>query len=897
MKARFTVRIVILVAALAPAVSLASNTNGSGTSLMACSGGMPYPCARQDPAPYQAAVLPAPTVGVPIILPGSGERLIRVTDTNYYSPVQSPPQTFNKPEDGAMSLYDPAIPGYWVIAVNGGNGLYLSKMTYPGFSFTRIWSTADSSKLVPLDAVFNFSKVSPGLAFGTSVGYGGASDQVYAYSFPGEASDWTNNTADTRTPIFDASTSKQGLATGCATSSINFPGFVGPYGGGASTAQDNTVLIYAGGNAQDHDHLVLVGQLTGTHAAPTWNCSWIDTTTMKVTYGGVTHDTGWAFPAPATAPVTSFVTGSLASSPTTIVTTVVAFNKNLFGSPSDIAFPETLASPSTTVTPNGSQAIQITKQTLPSGATNPQIAWYTDIGTSNVPYEWGVYACQGTGCTPTLQAYVAWGTSTYTLTSVVAGATLPTVNNAGIYLHGAGLDSTGQYVRISTATDANQVGGFIYWQLGTSNIFTCTDYNNADTTGTVGAFCAGHPGGAPGSLVNAYSTTPFTDLGTYIRPINNLTAHTQLITNPPPPQYINQDTHYGGAINSSYPTSIIPYFANYYANSDGTQNATNPVRDSTIRAFVNEIDAFSLATPNTWWRFGHTRAACLNNNTIGQSITEIAAYELCPQPGGGGQFIEFNSNWDWQLGTSAGVWTASAAAYAYGVRQTSTGSNVWELALNTGTSASTPPSWNTGIGQTTVDNPGASQITWETIPGCPAGTSFPKWASGQAIALNYVLQTPFYNFEQLTTLGSPASMPSTQPAWPEWMVTSATSSGSTASVVLSGGAAIPTVGQTIVVWSVNNPGTTNTQAFDGTFTVATSSGSTITYTDSQLSGGISGTGGIAMLKTATTTDSNGNVWKMWPAANVSGTYQEGPQIGQNVARAQCRQDLFLVETK
>ncbi|HUY12409.1 MAG TPA: hypothetical protein VMX16_02110 [Terriglobia bacterium] len=892
----------VIMPGLSPALR-ASNTSGSGTSVLACSGFMPNPCARQDMAPQQVIELPAPAVGVPIVLPGSGERLVRVTDQNYYSPAQSPPQSFGIPENGPFSLYDSSIPGYWVIAKNAGSGLYLSKMTYPGLQLTRVWpsTSTDSSQLVPLDAVFNFSSVSPGLAFGTATGYGGSSDQIYAYSFPGEPSAWTGGTSDTKTTIFNAATSMQGLTTGCATTASNFPGFVGGYGGGASTGgSDSEVLIYAGGSSQDHAHLVLVGTNIGTQAAPSWKCDWIDTSSMAVAgydYAGV-QPTGWVFPAPTSVSAVAG-TGTLGVATTNVTVSIVSFDPSKFGG-SDITFPETTTPATIQVTTGSSQGIVFTRPSLvTSGLGFEQTAFYTAVGTSSVPFEWGIYACAAPCTTPTLQAYVPWATTTYTLNSIVAGTALPATNYAGFYLHGANLTQDGKYVRISTATDAQQVQALVFWQIGTTTITACTGFDNSDHA-DLGTYCGGHPGPSATSLLNAYSVSPFTDLGTFVRPYSNLTANVQLSTNPPVPQYFDQDSHYGNSSIANYPATMIHYVANYHANSDGTQNATNPVSSTTVRALTNETDDLSLTTPNTWWRFGHPRSACLNNNTIGQSITEIAAYEMCPQPGASpdGRLIGFNSNWDWMLGTSNGNWKGSTSYSAYNVEQTATNSNFWELALNSGTSGASPPAtWNTGMGQITTDN----NITWETIPGCPAGTSFPMWTSGQGIALNYVIQSPLYNFEQVTTTGTTLSMPATPPAWPEWTITSSSVTGGTETLVLSGAAAIPAVNDSVVVWSVTNPGTTNTQALDGTFKVNGSNSSTSTITVPNGAGAETGTGGIVIANSAgakmQATDANGNVWTMTAAANVNGTYKEGPKIGNNVARSQCREDLFLVETK
>ena len=107
---------------------------------------------------------------------------------------------------------------------------------------------------------------------------------------------------------------------------------------------------------------------------------------------------------------------------------------------------------------------------------------------------------------------------------------------------------------------------------------------------------------------------------------------------------------------------------------------------------------------------------------------------------------------------SPSAW-ASATAYAVGALAIDTNNNVIQVkaVAGTGTSAGSAPTFSTIIGGTTVDNPGANQITWTNC-----GPSW-IWAASKAVVYDQQLRDANGNIQQCIVPGTTGT-----PSAPTW---------------------------------------------------------------------------------------------------------------------------------
>ncbi|GEM_PF-4543521 len=901
---------------------LASSTSGSGTSVMACAGFTPKSCARTDQVIVPLAALPGnvPALGVPFVEPEFGERMVRATSLasvpvsrGAYSPQEFNTSAWDIPD---ASLDSAACPGdRFTTGTTGGAvyGFWIDRCT---MAVTQVLSNNFSPGYIPLDANNKFSPTDPGIMFGTS--YNNPSrpvSQAFAYSWPGvTTSAWTGNAADARSLVYDFTT--------CPSIPTETP--VSSYAGDLNVGVNLSGQFFIGhssiyGMGQDTgNHVVAFAYNTGTESAPVWKCDWWDTLLGQVggsDYTGV-QNTNWQFPVPAApVPTAGGTGGTIPAGTYNVPVSIVLWHDSSFGA--GIPAPETLPSAVGTVTVSSGQNVTVNRPCVLSDGSSTNICSGTQTGGTDVvvdvdlgwggtsygqsPYQWCVY--MGTTSTVFQQTCVPWATTSVTLSSYsTTGANPRTVSAAGFAIHGGNPNPNGQYFRASS-TDGTIFQALVFWQIGTTNVTGCTAAGGNPPSPVQ---CGGHPQDGNSHLVNAtgYGASP-TDLGTLIRPSSNLGSFTQLFTSGPQPSE-TQDSHYNWGDNNAsdtYPLTEVIYPAvGYIPSSDGTQNVTNPVL-STPRGVFNELIGVDPTGKQIIWRYAHVHSVPLYNNLIGAYISESTPnfnqLSYGPQSPDG-HFYQLTMGDLWQLGPTGGgphaggnwvaskiytnPWPANSSNFDL-ITPNGVLNEAMILLASATTAGSVAPLWPTTMGAVVNDN-GTVGNEWEVVPGCPADNTFAAYpSSGFAVPLGYLIQDPNHGIEVAQNSGTISGM---APQWPLWSISSISVSGVTVTATLSVAPANLAVGSKIYVYGVSNS-TFNSTGNAPTFTVASVSGSTVTWNNSAASGAASG--GFVAWDNGTATDSSGITWKMY----LLGTPATGWLRDQPTE--QCRTDVWITEGK
>jgi hypothetical protein len=183
----------------------------------------------------------------------------------------------------------------------------------------------------------------------------------------------------------------------------------------------------------------------------------------------------------------------------------------------------------------------------------------------------------------------------------------------------AKISGNGQYVRI----DVGRLGFYI-WDVTSLKVTPCSPGNHCEGYGAVG-----YDGyiNAPGVL---------DELNTFLRPLGDLTALTQLINPLPKPYYNGMEKTFAwsnGVLNGSVPVCSATY------SPTGNPEVKQPYDGEVVC-----IETDGLAS--TVWRFAHNRAIWDPEYYWTQPYGNISL---------DGRFFSFTSGWDAQVGiTPAG---------------------------------------------------------------------------------------------------------------------------------------------------------------------------------------------------------------------------------------------------
>lgn len=404
-----------MLALLAPATERASQSGGGGTS-MACNGGEPYYCARDDRGIAPVTWLTPPGFNQPFVLPDFGERAVRATYPNTNPSVPNQRYQANSGDYYSQwSIYDPQM--------CGGTGGYrfsvLQQSTGPlAYDFCpNTFTVTQMAQLNFAQTGAQYSHIDPAAVYGMS----GSVLEMYCYPDAGTNSSvypLCANKAGTYTNLYDFST--------CP----NLPEPLDSRYSDAPT-EDATDRYFADvmGDAQNSwGYVVWWDKQTNT-------CKWLDSGRFEYGGTGVTPtpvSVGTPFQnflsqAPTVTP--EYTSGTIPAGTYTVGVTYSSYTwqYGIGESPLSAIAQVTLASTGgfTVTPPNCNDSF-----------------WCTDGGSVQFQPEYSVYACAGTSCAPTLQMYIqftpAADGTTKTFTATSNGTAFPSMTNPFDAIDGEG---------------------------------------------------------------------------------------------------------------------------------------------------------------------------------------------------------------------------------------------------------------------------------------------------------------------------------------------------------------------------------------------------------------------------------------------------------------------------
>lgn len=355
-----------------------SSAAGVGTS-MACNGGEPYYCARDDRSIQQITPIVIPGVNQPFVLPDFGERAVRATGPNTNPATPNDRYTANSGDYYSQwGLYDTSMcsgaGGYRFVVLQHSTGPLAMEFC------PKTMTTSLAAQMNFAETGGQFSHIDPAAIYGMN----GSQLQVYCYPDAG-----TSSTA------YPVCAGKAGTYT-TLYDFANCPNLPAPVDARYSDppTQDATDRYFSNvlGDAQNSwGYIFRWDKQTGA-------CLWLDPS--RFIYGG----TGIAPTAsPTTTPFSAFLstpptvtaeytTGTI---PAGTYTVGVTYNSYTW----QYGTGESPLSATTQVTLTGAGGFNVT----PASCTDA--FWCTAGGSVQYQPSYSVYACAGTSCTPTLQEY------------------------------------------------------------------------------------------------------------------------------------------------------------------------------------------------------------------------------------------------------------------------------------------------------------------------------------------------------------------------------------------------------------------------------------------------------------------------------------------------------------
>jgi len=184
------------------------------------------------------------------------------------------------------------------------------------------------------------------------------------------------------------------------------------------------------------------------------------------------------------------------------------------------------------------------------------------------------------------------------------------------------ISGNGQYVRFDKGLSKGNPGFYI-WDLATLNVQACYTYD--------GPRCSGYGALGLDSYINEPGITD--EMNTYRRPLDDLTAWTQLINPLPLPHYWGMELNFAwndGRVNTDLPVCGTAY------NHTGNPAVTQPY-DGEV--FCIETDGLA----STVWRFAHNRSVWDEEYFWTQPLGNLSL---------DGHWFAFTSGWDNQVGNT-----------------------------------------------------------------------------------------------------------------------------------------------------------------------------------------------------------------------------------------------------
>ncbi|MGH9344649.1 MAG: hypothetical protein ACRD19_12930, partial [Terriglobia bacterium] len=395
-------------------LSAQSGTSGSGAS-MACAGGEPYYCARDDRSIQPVTNFVPPPVNAPFILPDFGERAVRVTDPNTNPATENARYSANSADYyNQWGLYDATMCGG-----AGGYRFVVLQESAGSLAYELCNKTMTVSQIAQLN--FNevggqFSHTDPAAVFGIPTD----STQLEMYCYPdATAGDpLCAGKAGTYTTLYDFA------------SCPNLPAPIEAHYADPPS-QDSTDRYFSDvlGEGQDTwGYLLRWDRTTG-------NCLWFNMgsfqyggTGVAATNASTTPFVGLLPTAPTVTP--EYTTGTL---PAGTYTVGVTYSGDFL----QYGVGETLLSATTTVTLTTTGGFTVTP---PSCADS---FWCKAEGQSGAQFQpiYSVYAIAGTTGTPTLQNYYQMGVgdgTTKTFAGTISLTAYPSLFTAQDQVEGSG---------------------------------------------------------------------------------------------------------------------------------------------------------------------------------------------------------------------------------------------------------------------------------------------------------------------------------------------------------------------------------------------------------------------------------------------------------------------------
>jgi len=198
-------------------------------------------------------------------------------------------------------------------------------------------------------------------------------------------------------------------------------------------------------------------------------------------------------------------------------------------------------------------------------------------------------------------------------------------------VHISMMSRSGAYVRL----ESNDITGseHAYWEVATLNLQECTTANSP--------YCGGHQAMGYTKVVNQANASD--DMEMRSRPMNNVSAFSQLVDPLLTPAEFSQDGHWSW--NNADTKDSVPFCGSTYQVS-GSPTAITRALDREVMCIRTD------GVESKVWRFAHHRATgALNQNAAARSNFRSIPIGNVSQDG---KFYMFTSDWEWTLGTQAG---------------------------------------------------------------------------------------------------------------------------------------------------------------------------------------------------------------------------------------------------
>lgn len=740
-----------------------SGTSGSGGG-QACSGGLPYPCARQDIATQNVIMPTTPVVNTVTVDPALGERIMRVSDNTVY-PTNSTfacCQENNSAEVREIGVKSASLfsgdGGYIFPVQDTGKGYWFfcfdavtmtSNLIHGSGGATSCGSITAQPNLMPStnrwvagQSVDTMSVSAPTVFYGSMNSQG----QMFRYDLASGLYYNTNGTTSSSiVPYinFNNCTNIPSLTGTRFVTSVS----------GTVASGDTQFSADLGGSGQGASYIeAIVTQTGGVGGATT--CLWYNTNTGQAGGDGMSTTTlsggTLVTPGAVTGLAISGGTGATGTACVQVTTSSTYTNSS-----NVLIAGETLPTAEQCVT--GATTGANVVFSFAGGWTNPAGLTVTGTGTpvcqtdtaSNCrPYRVYLSTSSGTeqlqtsggscgsGVTTTANSCYPGGSFSLAYSSIVTGTASPPVSAAaGFAMHESHTANGGNGIAVLYEEQPVSV---VFWNSNTETITACPAFTGGPYS------CAGHATQGVNQFVNAT-----VQLVSSCWPLWNRTFTTPLTftqSNPNTPPCPDSDAHWSwvNSVNDKQPAMGVRYQGVGIAGGGSldlnVNNCSLVPTAGSYGGYMNEMGLYSQNGTGLVYRAAQTRGtggcsnpfATVGNPSLGYVIGDISFGHISQD----GKFGIFGSPWGWQLGTDphtlvnvaafpgtvgTGTWQSN---HLYGANACIYDGTNYQCTTAGGTSTNgSPPSWAATPGGTTTDN----SVTWVMVPGCTNANNTGAW--------------------------------------------------------------------------------------------------------------------------------------------------------------------------